>query len=99
MTDLDVILDLDQARIDRFNPAAVEDLFRELEFRTLTRQLNALVNKMHPVMAEGEQMDLFGKDEPEALPVEEQSADQIKSIIVNTPESLAGWWKRSNRPR
>ncbi len=89
VTDLDVTLDLDQARIDRFNPAAVEDLFRELEFRTLTRQLNALVNKMHPVMAEGEQMDLFGKDEPEALPVEEQSADQIKSIIVNTPESLA----------
>ncbi|MBG0771369.1 MAG: DNA polymerase I, partial [Anaerolineaceae bacterium] len=102
VTDLDVPLDLDQARIDRFNPAAVEDLFRILEFRTLTRQLNALVNKMHPVMAEGEQMGLFAKSEPEALPVEgekEESADQIKSIIVNTPESLAEMVKTLNQAK
>lgn len=88
VTDLDVTLDLDQARIDRFNPAAVEDLFRELEFRTLIRGLNGLVNKMHPVMVEGEQMDLFSKGETEALS-EEEKVDQIKTILVNTPETLA----------
>ena len=97
VTDLDVPLDLDQARIDRFNPAAVEDLFRELEFRTLTRQLNSLVNQMHPVMAEGEQMGLFAKSEPEALPAEKESADQIKSIIVNTPEGLDAMVKKLNQ--
>ena len=40
VTDLDMNLDLEQARIDRFNPQAVEDLFRKLEFRTLMTQLN-----------------------------------------------------------
>jgi DNA polymerase-1 len=55
VTDLDVKIDLEQARIDRFNPKAVEDLFRELEFRTLTDQLNQLVGKMKPIMPQGEQ--------------------------------------------
>jgi DNA polymerase I len=39
VTDLDMQLDLEQARIDRFNPKAVENLFRELEFRTLIQPL------------------------------------------------------------
>ena len=59
VTDLDMELDLEQARIDRFNPKAVEDLFRELEFRSLNEQLNTLVGKLNPHMAEGQQMDLF----------------------------------------
>jgi len=49
VTDLELNLDLEQARIDRFIPKAVEDLFRELEFRTLIKQLNALVTKMRRV--------------------------------------------------
>jgi len=101
VTDLDVTLDLNQARIDRFNPAAVEDLFRELEFRTLMRQLNALVKKMHPVMTEGEQMDLFTKSEPgasaDAAEAEAKETEgQIKTILVNTPEALAGMVKTLN---
>jgi hypothetical protein len=62
-------LDLEQARIDRFNPKAVEDLFRELEFRSLTNQLNALVGKMHPSITQGEQMDLFNDQRGSATPM------------------------------
>jgi DNA polymerase-1 len=42
ITDLDIHLDFDQARTDHFNPAAVEALFRDLEFRTLVPRLNSL---------------------------------------------------------
>jgi DNA polymerase-1 len=94
VTDLDVTMDLDQARIDRFNPSAVEDLFRELEFRTLIRELNSLVKNMHPVMTEGEQMDLFSKGDANAPATgddstEDENTDQIETVLVNTPETLA----------
>jgi len=86
VTDLDMTLDLEQARIDRFNPHAVENLFRELEFRTLIEQLNRLVGKMNPVMPQGEQMDLFTspkKASPEIL-----SPGGIETRIVDTPAVL-----------
>ncbi len=86
VTDLDVKLDLEQARIDRFNPSAVEDLFRELEFRTLTKQLNALVGRMHPIMPQGEQMDLFADANPEESEVE--SLSDIHTTVVDSDEGL-----------
>jgi DNA polymerase I len=87
VTDLDMQLDLEQARIDRFSPKAVEDLFRELEFRTLIQPLNALVGKMHPAMSQGEQMDLFATSSKASAPTE--TAGTIKTTIVDTPEALA----------
>jgi len=95
VTDLDVKLDLDQARIDRFNPRAVENLFRELEFRSLTEQLNALVGKMHPVMPQGEQMDLFAQTETTANDSETPGA--IKTTLVNTSDALAELVKVLNK--
>lgn len=86
VTDLDVDLDLDQARIDRFNPKAVEDLFRELEFRNLTKQLNTLVGNMHPVMPEGEQLDLFAQSKNTSI--EKTASTDIKTTLVDTPEAL-----------
>lgn len=83
ITDLDIKLDLEQARIDRFNPKAVEDLFRELEFRSLTDQLNNLVGKMNPLMPQGTQMDLF---EQEGLA--ESSDGELKTTIVDTSDKL-----------
>jgi DNA polymerase-1 len=94
VTDLDVDLDLDQARIDRFNPRAVEDLFRQLEFRTLIRQLNALVNKMNPVMPGGEQMGLFAEEA--AAEQAEELPGAIATSIVDTPETLAALVKALN---
>jgi len=87
VTNLDVELDLEQARIDRFNPKAVEDLFRELEFRTLIEQLNALVGKMHPVMPQGEQLDLFAKIKTTSDEV--NTSTDINTTLVDTPEALA----------
>lgn len=88
VTDLKVDLNLEQARIDRFNPKAVEDLFRELEFRTLTDQLNKLVGKMKPIMPEGEeQMDLFPQSIESASSFE--AAGEIGTTIVDTPEALS----------
>lgn len=86
VTDLPVDLDLEQARIDRFNPHAVEDLFRQLEFRTLTQQLNNLVSKMQPIMPQGEQLDLFGKTET-SLTIN-PSPSSIQTTIVDTPQAL-----------
>ncbi len=88
VTDLEVPLDLEQARIDRFNPKAVEDLFRELEFRTLTDQLNSLVGKMHPVLPQGQQMDLFNLQDQNSLDAESPAA--IKTTLVNTMDGLHG---------
>lgn len=88
VTDLDVKLDLEQARIDRFNPRAVEDLFRELEFRTLTDQLNKLVAKMNPILPQGEQqMDLFPQGDE--VTAEQEGTGDIKTSIIDTPEALA----------
>ena len=87
VTDLDMPLDLDQARIDRFNPQAVEDLFRELEFRNLTRELNSLVGKMNPVISKDAQLGLFA-DEGN-VQQDEDSSPGIKTVLVDTTESLA----------
>ena len=86
VTDLDMQLDLEQARIDRFNPKAVEDLFRELEFRSLSYQLNALVDKLQPHMTTGKQMDLFetaGEKNPS-----EETPGKVTATIVDTPQAL-----------
>ncbi len=87
VTDLDIPLDLDQARIDRFNPQAVEDLFRELEFRNLTKQLNSLVGKMDPVVPGGAQLGLFASDAGQKQ--EEHSATDLNTVLVDTPAALA----------
>lgn len=50
-TDLVVPLDLEKARPDDFDPAVVEKLFRELEFRTLTAKMLALKGGAAPAVA------------------------------------------------
>ncbi len=95
VTDLDVKLDLEQARIDRFNPHAVEDLFRELEFRSLIAQLNTLVGKMQPIMPQGGQLDLFALSE--AAETADTAPGSIKTILVDTPEALADLVKALNQ--
>ena len=66
-TDLPVVLDLENSRPVLHDPTALEDLFKELEFRTLTQKLHRLINKLnpnfHPQPAEGGQASLF----PDAL--------------------------------
>ena len=47
-TDLPVALDLEQAKPDTFDPAKVEALFRELEFRSLVDKLKKLTGSSTP---------------------------------------------------
>ncbi len=94
VTDLDIKLDLEQARIDRFNPQAVEDLFRELEFRSLTEQLNALVGRIKPLMPQGSQMGLFEQKSSEDS--ENEVISDIQTIIVDTSKKLQDLVKRLN---
>ena len=42
VTDLDIPLDLEMARTEHFDPARVEEIFRQLEFRSLLHRLTAL---------------------------------------------------------
>ena len=86
VTDLTLDFDLEQARTNRFDPAVVEKLFRELEFRTLIQRLKSVVQKLQPINSQGQQMALFGSD---ASPVEEGTTSHLfKTILVDSPKSL-----------
>lgn len=56
--DLPVHIDLEQARPDRYDPARVEALFNELEFRSLLVRFRKLGEADGPLQASG-QMDMF----------------------------------------
>ncbi len=90
VTDLDITLNLEQARPDHFDPDRVEEIFRELEFRLLMDRFDSL--KQHygmSVRGKQEQLNMFDRIQPEvssegtlapkaAIPVE----------IVDTEEKL-----------
>jgi len=86
VTTLDIHLDLDQARINRFDPVVVEKLFRELEFRTLISRLGTVVKKLKPVTPSGQQMALFG--ESISPDVKELSTPDITTQIVDSKEKM-----------
>ncbi|MEN6555177.1 MAG: DNA polymerase I [Anaerolineaceae bacterium] len=85
-TDLKLRFDLTQAESDRFNPGAVEDLFRQLEFRTLTQRLHNLVRKLHPSLECAAQQSLFA--EPPTPAVELFSSGDYTTEVVDTPGKL-----------
>ena len=86
VTNLNVPLDLDQARTEYFDPPRVEALFRELEFRTLIQRLTALYplyGKGKP--QKGEQLSFLGGA---AAPVEIIQKAAFKSEVVDSPLAL-----------
>ncbi len=88
VTNLDVKLDLDMARTEKFDPARVEALFRELEFRSLMGRLTSL----YPAFGKSyskkqEQLSLFATATPESKPVLNQE-NQITVHVVNDEQSL-----------
>lgn len=92
-TDLDVKLDLDQARSVCFQPEAVEELFRTLEFRTLTQRLQALVKRLQPNLGDRPvQSSLFAEaaetSAPPALIVPPEGSGSFETIIVDDPQKL-----------
>ena len=88
VTDLDIDLDLDKARPDNFNPPAVHDAFRELEFRSLLKRVEALEEQYGKATPKaGQQMQLFGES-PKDVEEPEPKKSHIQVHIVDTPESL-----------
>jgi DNA polymerase-1 len=88
-TDLPIELDLEHARANRFNPAALETLFQELEFRTLIKKVAELSGETPasaPAVAPGGQMSLFG-DEAPTLSTPQSGVD-IDVQVVDTSEKL-----------
>ena len=89
-TDLPVTLDLDQAKPSRFDPLAVEKLFHQLEFRTLTQRLKKLNQRLKPsLMAQPEQESLFGSEPaPTAPKPDEPLKTDFETVVVDSPEKL-----------
>lgn len=86
VTNVPVTLDLEKARADQFDPAIVEALFRELEFRSLVPRLKALAHVPGPTLpAATQQLTLFNV-EPQIANVPGPS--NLKVIVVDTPAAL-----------
>ncbi len=104
VTNLDVHLDLEQARPDRFDPKRVEALFRELEFRSLMRRLTALEQKYGMQIApSGTQLTMFtspgfGKSaSPKQPQIHSQSETRALRVhIVSTAQELESLVRRLN---
>lgn len=93
VTDLNVPLDLEQARTDAFDPRRVEAIFRELEFRTLMTRLNSLLQASNKTGATtAQQLSLFGEQPPQSaalqIQTEDRSASERRAILVNSAEAL-----------
>lgn len=89
VTDLKVSLDMEHARVTEFDPKVVEDLFRELEFRSLLPRLTALEKHLGKTPMKGRQLSLFGGQ----IEVIGESPEQVPAVVVShvidSPEALA----------
>lgn len=83
-TDIDIILDLEKASTAHLDFKAVEEIFKELEFRTLMGRLRDLeAQKME--FGPSQQLSLFGE------PLEKVgnlSKSEIETILVDSTEKL-----------
>jgi DNA polymerase-1 len=90
-TDLVVPIDLEQARIEVFEPHKVEALFRALEFRTLIDRLHKLVGASPEETSTNGQMSLFAAPSVPLAVAEETARPRptITVVVVDTARSLA----------
>lgn len=89
-TDLEITLNLEQARTDDLNFSAVEALFHELEFRRLTDRLHNLQRSYNPpaaaVPVAGQQLTLFGE---EITRIGEPPAAYVQNHVIQSEAELA----------
>ena len=87
-TDLPVTLDLEQARTEAFEPAKVEAIFRELEFRTLVDKLKKITGQS--ASAGTQQLNLFGEQPAPISPAAPLPARKtnLKVKVVDTAAGL-----------
>ncbi len=98
ITDLDVQMDLAKARTEHFNPAAVETIFRDLEFRALIKRFQAWVATVKPVAVassentavKGKQISFLSADRPpaELPPSEIQASDKVVDKVFPSKWSI-----------
>ena len=88
-TDLPVKIDLEQARTEVFEPAKVEALFRELEFRSLVDKLKKITGAPDEAPTGTGQMSLFSEAAAPAANVMNESRPQTKKLKVNVVDSAA----------
>ena len=92
--DLPVKLDLQQARPDHYDPAQVEALFKELEFRSLLTRFHKLGEPEGPLNQAGQQMSFFATEAPSpklnASPKHDSSLEVQVVDDQNKLEDLAG---------
>jgi len=104
VTDLDILIDLDKARKEHFDPQKVRDLFHELEFQSLLKKFDSwqrtLIDQAKPWgLAEKEkQLSLFKQEVDESVYPNLPSAVKTspvhlvggatKAILVDTPNAL-----------
>ncbi len=93
-TGLSIKLDLEHAKVTSFDPAPLEDFFKEMEFRTLLNKLPAISGSSPAVMETsakpskakaGQQMSMF-VNEPQVVTITQTS--NIEVIIVDSQEKL-----------
>ena len=94
--DLPVTLDLEQARTDAYDPAKIEAILRELEFRTLIDKLRKLSGVSAP--AETQQLSLFGQEPSRVAetPPVNNAGSKLKTILVDSIGGLGSLVKTLN---
>jgi DNA polymerase I len=89
VTDLDIPLDLDKARPEQFDPAVVESLFRELEFRTLlTRLQNLYTFYGKQDFQKDQQLTFLTERNLSISETAKAQKEEIKVNIINNIEQL-----------
>ncbi len=87
VTDLDVPLDLEQARTEHYDPLEVEKLFRELEFRSLFNRLQKFATSQNSESkSSGDQLTFFSERDQTVEYIPEETP--VQTVIVDTQEKL-----------
>lgn len=89
VTDLNVPMNYDQARLSQYEPEKVEQLFRELEFRSLFNRLTLVQKQYGKLTTPAEQQLTFFHEirkGEKAIPKDERKDVVVQ--VVDTPESL-----------
>ena len=100
-TNLNIKLDLEHAKARELNFSAIEEIFKELEFRSLIKTLDRLAGNDATVtsasLKPGEQMTLFaGEAQPTVVHTPTTTLD-INVKIVDTDKKLANLIKELNQ--
>jgi DNA polymerase-1 len=88
VTDIDIPVDMEGAKTSNFSPDKVEQLFRDMEFRTLMPRLKRIINGYGLTVSagNGEQMSLFSTNAGSQKVTD--AVEIVKTIIVDNQQKL-----------